>query len=258
VYNIQSNQGSNYNALQFNLEKRLAHSVSAKGFYTWAHTLESNSLDGNALTGVFVDYNYQGLEKKQRSPYDYRHVVSASVVWRPDYFSAYNRTVRTVFNGWTLTALVSLNSGPPFTVTTGVDNYFDGQGNNRPSTVPGQTAQTYKSHSRVAEESDWFNKSAYCVTGTAGCPGVGPLSLLGTERPMQLSSPGYRDIDASLFRDIQIHDQLRFQVRGEAVNVFNLTNLGAPSTAMNSSTYGEITGSAGTNRIIQIGGRLLF
>jgi Carboxypeptidase regulatory-like domain len=258
VYNIQSNQGSNYNALQFNVEKRLTHSVSAKGFYTWAHTLESNSLDGNALTGVFVDYNYQDLEKEQRSPYDYRNVVSASVVWQPDYFSAYNRTVRTVLNGWTLTALVSLNSGPPFTVTTGVDNYFDGQGNNRPSIVPGQTAQTFRSHSRVAEEADWFNKSAYCVTGTAGCPGVGPLSLLGTERPMQLSSPGYRDIDTSLFRDIRIHDQLRFQVRGEAVNVFNLTNLGAPSTAMNSSTYGEITGSAGNNRIIQIGGRLLF
>ena len=122
VYNIQSNQGSNYNALQVNVEKRLTHGVSAKGFYTWAHALESNSLDGNALTGVFIDYNYQGLEKKQRSPYDYRDVVSASVVWQPDYFSAYNRTVRTVLNGRTLTALVSLNSSPPFTVTTGVDN----------------------------------------------------------------------------------------------------------------------------------------
>ena len=35
-------------------------------------------------------------------------------------------------------------------------------------------------------------------------------------------------------------------------------NLGAPSATMNSSTFGEITGSGGSNRIIQVGGRILF
>ena len=77
-------------------------------------------------------------------------------------------------------------------------------------------------------------------------------------RDRQLSDPGYRDVDASLVRDIQLHDRLKFELRGEAVNVFNLTNLGAPTTAMNSSTFGEITGSGGSNRVIQIGGRILF
>jgi hypothetical protein len=264
VYNIQSNQGANYNALQINVDKRLTNRVSARGFYTWAHTLESNSLDGNALTGVFVDYNYQSLEKKQRSPYDYRSVVSGSVVWQPDYFGAYNRIVRTALNGWTLTALVALNTGPPFTVTTGVDNYFDGLGNNRPSIVPGVTPRTLKSKSRVTEENEWFDTTAYCATGaditgtTTPCPGVGPLNLLGNERPMQLSSPSYRDIDASVFRDVQIHERLKFQFRCEALNAFNLVNLGAPTTAMNSSNFGKITGAAGNPRTLQLGGRLVF
>jgi hypothetical protein len=65
-------------------------------------------------------------------------------------------------------------------------------------------------------------------------------------------------VDASLFRTFGILESLKFQVRGEFTNVFNLTNLGTPSAAMNSSTFGEVTGSGGSNRIIQVGGRILF
>lgn len=84
------------------------------------------------------------------------------------------------------------------------------------------------------------------------------MNLLGNTRPAQLSDPGYRDVDASLFRDFGVVERIKFQVRGEVTNVFNLTNLGAPSATMNSSTFGEVTGSGGSNRIIQVGGRILF
>ncbi len=264
VYNIQSNQGSNYNGMQVTVEQRLTHQISAKGSYTWSHTLASSNLDGTSLNNVMLDYNYQYLEKKQRSDQDRRHMVSASVVWRPDYFSSFALPVRLALNGWTISSSMAMNSGQPFTVTTGVDNYFNGQGNNRPSIVPGVTPRTLPSNSRVAQEAKWFDTSAYCVTGglitgtTSACPGIGPLNLLGNERPAQLSDPGYRDIDASLVRSIPIHDQYRFEFRGEAVNVFNLTNLGAPTAAMNSTNFGKITSSGGSNRIIQVSGRFTF
>ena len=266
VYNIQSNQGSNYNGLQVSMEKRLTHRVSAKGSYVWSHTLSSSNLDGTSLNNVMVDYNYQWLEKKQRSDQDRRHMVSASFVWKPDYFGSYNRLVRSTLNGWTVTSIVTLNSGQPFTVTTGVDNYFNGQGNNRPSIIPGMTSKVLHPASRVAAMDHWFDKTAYCIAGspvtaslgTMTCPGVGPLNLLGLEGPAKLSDPGYRMVDASLVRSINLYDQFRFELRGEASNVFNLTNLGAPTAAMNSVNFGKITGSGGANRILQIGGRLLF
>ena len=95
VYNLQSNQNSNYNGMQVTVEKRLTHHVSAKGSYTWSHTLASNALDGTLAQQHFVDPNYPQLEKQQRSDQDRRNMVSASVVWKPDYFSSYNRPVRT-------------------------------------------------------------------------------------------------------------------------------------------------------------------
>jgi hypothetical protein len=187
-----------------------------------------------------------------------RHMVNASFVWNPDYFSGYNALVKSALNGWTITGIVTLNSGTPFTVTTGTDVNGDGQTNDRPSVLPGKTAKVLHPSSRVDAMNEWFDTSAYCVPGTSGCPGVGPLSLLGGTRPMQLSSPGYRDVDASIFRTFVLHENVRFQIRGEATNVFNLTNLGSPNTTMNSSNFGKITGSNGSNRIIQVGGRMLF
>jgi hypothetical protein len=259
VYNLQSSQNSNYNGLQVTLEKRLSHNITARGFYIFSKTLASNALDGTNLASNFVDPNYPQLEAHQRSDQDRRNMMTANFEWNPDYFSSYNRFVKTAFNGWTISAIITTNSGQPFTVTTGTDVNGDGQTNDRPSIIPGKTQHILGGkRSRVAAMKEWFDTTAYCVPGTTGCPGVGPLNLLGTERPAQLDDPGYRDIDASLFRTFGIFENLKFQLRGEFTNVFNLTNLGTPSTAMNSSTFGEVTGSGGSNRIIQVGGRILF
>jgi outer membrane receptor protein involved in Fe transport len=259
VWIIRSNQNSNYNGLQVTVEQRLTHHVSAKGYYSWSKTLQSNTLDSTGgLNGTFVDNNFPQLEYRQRSDQDRRHMMTMSFVWKPDYFDHYNRFVRTSLNGWTVTGIWTANSGQPFTVTTGNDNYFSGLGNNRPSIIPGKTPHTLPQRSRAAEMKQWFDTSAYCVTGTAGCPGVGPLNLLGNERPAQLDVPGYRNVDASLFRTFNIHESLAFQFRGEVSNVFNLVNLPGPSAAMNSSTYGQITGAGNAMRIIQVGGRILF
>ncbi len=264
VFIIRSNQNSNYNGLQVTLEQRLTHHVSAKGYYSWSKTLQSNTLDSTGgLNGTFVDANYPQLEYRQRSDQDRRHMMTMSFVWKPDYFDHFNRFVRTTLNGWTVSGIWTANSGQPFTVTTGVDNYFSGLGNNRPSIIPGKTPHTLPNRSRVAEMAQWFDTSAYCVTGSSGCPGLGPLNLLGNERPAQLDVPGYRNVDASILRTFKIHESLAFQLRGEASNVFNLVNLPGPSVpgpsaAMNSSTYGQITGAGNPMRIIQVGGRILF
>jgi outer membrane receptor protein involved in Fe transport len=260
VWIIRSNQNSNYNGLQISVEQRITHRVSAKGYYTWSKTLQSNALDSTSgLNGVFVDANYPELEYGQRSDQDRRHMMTMSFVWKPDYFDHYNRFVRTALNGWTVTGIWTANSGQPFTVTTGNDNYFSGNGNNRPSIIPGKQPHTLPNSSRVAERKLWFDTSAYCKPGVdAGCPGVGPAGYLGNTRPAQLDVPGYKNVDASLFRSFAIREQLKFQLRGEVSNVFNFVNLGGPSASMTSSTFGQITGSGGSQRIIQVGGRILF
>ena len=257
---IRSNQNSNYNSLQITLEQRLTHHISAKGYYTWSKTLQSNTLDAaGAVSGVFQDVNYPQLEARQRSDQDRRHMMTMSFVWKPDYFDNYNRVVRMALNGWTVTGIWTANSGQPFTITTGGDNYFGG-GTQRPSVAAGKFPHLLNNGgSRTAMMAKWFDTTAYCRPGVdAGCAGVGPLGLLGNVGPAQLSDPGYRNVDASLFRDFHIFEQARFQLRGEVANVFNLVNLGAPTASVSSGTFGQISGSGGSQRVIQVGGRILF
>ncbi|AFL87528.1 hypothetical protein Terro_1218 [Terriglobus roseus DSM 18391] len=262
VYIIRSNQNSNYNGLQVTIEQRLTHRVSARGYYSWSKTLQSNNLNNQGgMNGVFVDNNFPELEVRQRSDQDRRHMMTATVVWKPDYFDNFNHVVRYFANGWTVTAIWTANSGQPFTITTGVDNYFSGNGNNRVSVVPGKTPRVLDNNgSRATAMNQWFDTSAFCRPGVdAGCPGVGPLGLLGNFRAATLDSPGYRNIDTSIFKDFALfREGVKFQIRGESTNVFNLTNLGQPTAAANNTNYGKVTSTSGNNRIIQVGGRILF
>jgi outer membrane receptor protein involved in Fe transport len=264
AYVITDGQTTNYNGLQVTVVKRLSKQLSLNGFYIWSKGLASASLQttgniGNSPATEPEDYYDLSLER-QREDNDMRHQLVVSAVWKPDYFGHSNAVVRTLLNGWSISAIVNLHSGKPFSITTGTDDNFDGDTNDRPNILPGQTAHLipYQRSVLTASTEKWFNTAAYCKNGAAGCPaGAGPSHLDGTVRVNALDSPGYRDVDASIFRDFTIHGRIKFQFRGEATNVFNMVSLSAPAGTFNSGTFGTITGASGM-RVIQVGGRLLF
>ena len=264
-YVITDGQTTNYNGLQVSVEKRLSNHISLNGFYIWSKALASASLQttgniGNSAQTEPEDYRALYLER-QRTDNDMRQQVSISGVWKPDYFGGFNPVVRTILNGWSIAGIVSLHSGKPFTIMTGTDDNDDGDTNDRPNVAPGQT-QRLLSYSRsvfTATTQNWFNTAAYCHANAAGCTaGGGPAGVDGLVRVNPLDAPGYRDVDASIFRDFTIHENWKFQFRGEATNVFNMVSLSAPGGTMSStSSFGKITG-ASPMRVLQIGGRLLF
>jgi hypothetical protein len=73
-----------------------------------------------------------------------------------------------------------------------------------------------------------------------------------------LIGPGLRDLDAGLFRNITFERGAVFQFRAEFTNVLNWVSLANPTASLSSGTDGTITGAAGTQRLIQLGGRLTF
>jgi outer membrane receptor protein involved in Fe transport len=264
AYVITDGQTTDYNGLQVSVEKRLSNHLSFNSFYVWSKALASASLQttgniGNSAATEPEDYHDLALER-QRTDNDMRHQFSFSGVWKPDYFGRYNPVVRALLNGWSISAIASLHSGKPFNITTGSDDNLDGDTNDRPNIVPGQIPGliSYNRSPQTASTAKWFNTTAYCKNGAAGCPaGAGPSGLDGTVRPNSLDAPGYRDVDASIFRDFRIYERVRFQFRGEATNVFNMVSLSAPSATLSSGTFGVITG-ASPMRVIQVGGRILF
>jgi hypothetical protein len=263
-YVITDNQTANYNGLQVVVEKRLSQDFSINGFYIWSKALASANMQttgniGNSAGTEPEDYRAMYLER-QRESNDMRNQAVISFVWNPNYFGGFNRATRTILNGWSLASTITMNSGKPFTITSGKDDNVDGNNNDRPNLLPGKTERLLGAHrSRQAEMAQWFDTSAYCEVGKAGCPaGAGVSGLDGTVRPDSMDAPGYKNVNASLFRTFNIYERVRFQFRGEATNVFNFVNLNAPGGNLTSpSSFGIISG-AGAMRVIQVGGRLLF
>jgi outer membrane receptor protein involved in Fe transport len=274
IAQIQSSESANYNGLQVSLQKQLSHGFSAQGFYVWSKSLQSQDMDtagntGNSATTETQDPNNRWLDR-QRSDFDQRHLVAFSIVWKPNY-NIQNRAMRFLADGWTVTSIVRLQSGNPFNITTGSDNNGDGVTNDRPNLMPGVTRAmvTNNGHSRSAMIKNWVSASQFCVfnatlNGNPACPqqGAGPAGSDGTVRQNTVDGPGRRGIDAALFRDFAITERWRFQLRGESTNVFNLTNLAAPQGSLASTTFGQVTtaipGGSFGNRVIQVGGRILF
>ena len=189
--------------------------------------------------------------------------AAISGMWNIDYFHGSNRIVKEVVNGWQISPVVYLISGAPFTVTTGSNKNFDScECQSRPNAVPGVNPKLDPHRCRVCAT----NSVLTCVVqygsvhaNGPGIPGgIGPGGADGNVTRDSLIGPGLSDIDLGIFRNINFEHGVAFQFRAEATNVFNMVSLANPTAALNSGNNGKITSAQGTQRVIQLGGRLTF
>jgi hypothetical protein len=64
-------------------------------------------------------------------------------------------------------------------------------------------------------------------------------------------------VDLSIFKNVQLREGLRLQLRGEFFNLFNRVNFGFTGSTVGTPGYGVIQ-SAGDARMVQIGLKLPF
>jgi hypothetical protein len=278
-------QTSNYNALQVSATKPLTRGFTISGFYVWSHALQSSneSADGQMTA---QDFGYFGQPftasnnslgaiggglKEERGDMDANRDSNAAIsaIWNFDYIHGSNKFIREALNGWSITPVLYMTSGGPFSITTGSTKNDDSAGANRPdyNTANPVSPKLGPHRCRVCsggELSAWFNTAAFTANGPPGsnpnapAGGIGPGGADGNVGRDTLIGPGLRDLDAGLFRDIHFERGAVFQFRAEFTNVLNWVSLANPAASLSSGTDGEITGAQGTQRIIQLGGRFTF
>ena len=148
---------------------------------------------------------------------------------------------------WTLSAIVTLQSGTPLTIGAGQDRNLDGLTNDRADLVGNPEVAGGRSRDEAIE--GWFNVAAFAnpALGTNGSSGRSIVD-----------GPGYRNVDLGIFRDVRLKGRSSFQFRIEATNVFNMVNLTNPGTNLAApATFGKIR-SARNMRQVQLGGRVSF
>ncbi len=279
ITDLISDQTSNYNGLQISATKSMSRGFTISGFYVWSHALESanfvenglqNAQDFGVLGKPFTATNNSlgalgGGLQEEYGDMDQNHDSNAAIsgMWNIDYFRGSNKIVKEVVNGWTISPVVYLISGGPFTVSTGSNKNFDSAGQSRPNAVPGVSPKLSPHRCRVCATNSvltaWFNNAAFTANGPGLPGGIGPGGADGNVGRDSLIGPGLKDMDAGLFRNITFERGLVFQFRAEVTNVMNWVSLNNPSSGnITSGSQATITSAAGTQRVIQLGGRLTF
>lgn len=246
---LNSDQSASYHGLQVTSQMRMSHHVTFNAFYTYSKTLSSVQLHNNTTQGSAQNFSRLGLERG-RADTDQRHVFSMSLNYQPDYYTGGNAFARNILNGWSISPIIKLRSGLPFTITNGnVDANLDGNPNDRAQLIgdPNLANPT---------AAQWFNTAAFVqnkvVTGVV-TDGNSPRNLL--------DAPGYRVVDLALSRDFRLSEQVKLRFRAEGTNAFNMVSLGQPGSAVptgaTSTTFGVIS-TANSMRKLQFGLRLTF
>jgi hypothetical protein len=248
---LDSNQTSAYNGLQITAASRPWHHVNFYGFYTLSKTMTSAQLQNSTTQGGAQDFSNMAAEYG-RADTDQRHVFNLSLNWDIDYYRGGNAVGRNLLNGWSLSPIIKLRSGLPFTVTnSNVDANLDGNtATDRAQLIGDPTLAN-------PTAAQWFNTAAFTqnkvVTGVA---------TDGNSARNMLDGPAYHSVDLALSRDFHVQNRIRLTFRAEGTNIFNMVSLGqpgsaAPAAGTTSATFGVIR-TASPMRRMQFGLRLTF
>jgi len=178
-----------------------------------------------------LDYSYCASDR--------RHVWNVSLVASLPTFT--NGIVGKIISDWQIAPIIRVQSGSRSSVSTGTDVALTGTGNQR-------AIQVLDDPYGDKTPAFYLNPAAFAP------PAVGTFS---TVKPYTILNPGRLQNDLAISRMFKLGTARSLQLRWEIFNVINHVNLDAPSTALNSSTFGKITGSA-EPRIMQVAAKFTF
>jgi hypothetical protein len=243
-----------YDGLSLSLRQRLSRGLSYSIAYTRSKLIDdaSSVFDASILTGPIANYpiadSHNLALERDYSTGDIPHVFVSSVAWDVPAGAGHARhplgLLGALVNDWTVTALVTLQSGVPIALTQVTNfNAFAGFGVQRPNLAGDPTLPA--DQRTVAQ---WFNTAAFAVA---------PQFVLGTASRNPVRGPSYRNVDVALLRRLPLSAGKAIEVRAEVFNLLNTPPLGAPAAVLGAANFGTIT-TAGDPRVVQVALKFLF
>lgn len=277
---IAADGSSNYNVLELRAERRLAKGPTFLAAYTWSKSIDdTSSLFGSAAAPAFPQNSYDLRAERGLSDFNsgQRFVLSA-IYPTPrrvtNSNSSAGRFANAVFGAWQLSAIVTVQSGHPFTVNRGVDQshsgttlgYFDrpdvianpfraGPVPANPNPACSKTiSQGGLAADVVLEPESWFNMCAFAAPSTVSFGNEGRDALIG---------PGLAQLDLEMMKSFPLGgENRRLELRAQAFNLLNHPNFDLPNANFDSAAFGAIqSANAFGNeppRQIQLGLRYAF
>jgi len=252
-----------FNAGSIRFRKRLAKGLGVGATYIYSKSIDDASSIGGG--GVVVAQNpFDIAADRGLSSFDQRQKFTGN--WIYDLPFGENRRflqkgfVSHILAGWQWSGDFTVASGLPYTIhvlggTVDIDRGVSGP--LRANVVAGELQRLSNPTTK-----EWFNTAAFCEPETtlnnltATCVNAAD-STYGDAGRNILEGPGQVVVDMALNKTITIKEYRSLDLRITANNIFNMVYFTSLSTAVNSATFGEVTG-AGTTRRVTVQARFRF
>jgi hypothetical protein len=257
VTGTRLNAISNYNSLQASITKRLSGGLSFGFGYVWSHFLDDQDSSGWGSHGGAQPYQNPNNTSANygNSNFDVPQALKGNVTYELPFgkgkmFLNNNLIMDEILGGWQVTGTVLLSSGQPFTVTTNGNTYeTPGSslgGNQYPNR--NKSVSTKPDHRSLTE---WFNPAAFTMPANGTYGDVQRNSLYG---------PGINEFNLSGGKTFLLFENMKLNIRADAVNAFNHASFGLPSSTLSATSTmvpGDPypVGTAGLITSNQVGGR---
>lgn len=251
---------SEYNSLQVRLQRQIG-ALRVTANYTWSKSLDNDQSsatggEGNGFAAPLDSFNEALV--KGRSNFDIPHAVTATGIYtlpigRGKAFGRdMNRWLDTLVGGWDLGGLFIIESGSPFTVSSGF------------ATGP-STAATFADYTGSRNiggiTTSTLGPGVYYFTAAQIANFAEPAAgTFGTSGRNTFRGPGYDNFDSSLVKRFRVAEHKSLTFRAEAYNTFNRVDFANPSVTKSGSavSFGRISGVVSNPRIMQLALRLDF
>ena len=258
---------SNYNALFVSLRKRVSYGLQFDFNYTYSHSIDNMS----AVTNGYVQYTFSGsglvceLDNlricRGSSDFDARHTVSANYIYELPFGRGHvlgrnsSRLLDAFIGGWAWSGIVTWRTGYPFSANTG--SFPTAFTLDAPAVLSGSISQLQPGlHTDTSGSLQYFS-DVNTTLSALSFPFAGNVGNRNVFR-----GPQFFNLDMGIAKTLKMpfseEQSLRFQA--DAFNSLNHPVFNGPSSASLSSlgTFGEVTSTASTARVLQVSLKYTF
>lgn len=259
----------NYNAMLLELKERDYHGLMADAQFTWGKSMDTST---GPYTAPLYPYNLNiGYGP---SDYNVGKNFKLMALWQPVFFHGRNAWLERIAGGWSISGILNVHSGFPWTPVVSVQGgslYCGNCGATTlyPASYLGGAGTSTSNHAYATGANfpkgglAYFTAPTYTAytgsnygTAVPQVPGVSRNSWVG---------PGYKNVDMTLAKAFGIPgnrilgENAKVEFRLDAYNVFNNENLSPFSISNNiaNSNFGTYTSALGA-RAVTLGARFSF
>jgi carboxypeptidase family protein len=244
---LENSAQSWYEAGYVNVRRRFSKGWTFLANYTFSKNLSDAPDFRSPMFESAAPQNNQNLRAEKGLACDVRHRFALSAVYslpsvRGSGFANW------LTKDWRLSTIYQAQSGFPFTISVFGDTANAGTLLGENPIRANYTGQpVFGPGTRTADQ--WFNPAAFATPAAFTFGNAGRNTVYG---------PGRQTLDLALQREFSVTEGIKLQLRGEAFNALNHTNLGTPNRFVNTPQFGTITEAATPGREIQLSARLSF